>query len=354
MLALGASPDASTTTLTSEGNLSYDANLLSQKLAPMTGNQVALAGRHTTPVTAKMVMRATDASVLNGLDASLNLGWEQANVVGIEIGKSDIPLTVTNGRLASTAELPVSGGQMRWSLSSDLAAEELAIKLEPMNVLENVAITRQMCAGWLKYVAPLLADTTSVDGRLTLRIDEALLTPSRPMAQTIRGQLLVHDAQVGPGPFSTSILAIVSQINSLRNGGVGQSFSQSQTWLLLPQQKIDFQMQQGRVHHENLSVKVGDVNISTAGYVAVDGSMDLAAAMPIPDDWIEKSPLLEGMRGSALKFPVGGTLAQPQINTDFLRQFSRQAVQGAARGLLQQGLTKGFDKLFGQPPGGDK
>ena len=118
----------------------------------------------------------------------------------------------------------------------------------------------------------------------------------------------------------------------------------------MPEQNIDFRMADGRVTHRNVSVKVGDANISTSGSVSVDGQLDMLATMPIPDDWIEKSPLLAGMRGQSLNFPMGGTIKQPQMDTEGLRQFSRQAVQSAASGLIQQQLNKGLGKLFGQPP----
>jgi len=118
----------------------------------------------------------------------------------------------------------------------------------------------------------------------------------------------------------------------------------------MPEQQIDFQMADGRVIHRNVNVRVGDANISTAGSVTVDGQLEMLATMPIPDDWIDKSPLLVGMRGQSLNFPVRGTISKPQIDAQGLQQFGRQAVQSAASGLIQQQLSKGLGKLFGAPP----
>ena len=72
--------------------------------------------------------------------------------------------------------------------------------------------------------------------------------------------------------------------------------------------------------------------------------------MPIPDDWVEKSQWLAGMRGQSLQFPVHGTLTGPQMDLQLLKQFGRQQVQQAASGLIQQQLSKGLGKLFGPAP----
>ena len=118
----------------------------------------------------------------------------------------------------------------------------------------------------------------------------------------------------------------------------------------MPEQKIDFEMVNGQVAHRNLNIRAGDVTISTSGTVDIDGRMELLASMPIPDDWVEKSQWLSGMRGQSLQFPVRGTLSGPQMDLQLLKQFGRQQVQQAASGLIQQQLSRGLGKLFGPTP----
>lgn len=339
-------------TIVMKGQAVYDSVALSTKLAPMTSNQVQLFGQQTVPIDVAWTS-STDpqASALAGLKAVTRIGWEQARVVGIEIGKADVPVNIDAGRLATAAEFAVSGGKLRWDVTSDLTANDLVILQKPMTVLENVQITPEMCQGWLKYVAPLVAEATSIDGRLSLRLDDARLTPADPKKQTVAGQLIMHNVTVGPGPLSNQVIGLVKQVDAIRKKDFTQAVSSTQhVWMNMPEQQIDFQMVDGRVMHRNVTVKVGDVNISTAGSVSVDGQLELLATMPIPDDWIEKSPLLVGMRGQSLNFPVAGTLSQPRLDAQGLQQFGRQAVQSAASGLIQQQLSKGLGKLFGAPP----
>jgi translocation and assembly module TamB len=335
--------------LTLDGQAVYDAGQLSQKIAPMTGNNLQLAGQQTMPINVKWQRDTTDTttSALAGLEASARFGWDQARVVGIEVGKADVPVNVTAGKLTTAAEIPVSGGVLRWDIFSDLTAPNLVIQQKPMTVLENVAITREMCSGWLKYVAPLLAEATSIDGRLSLALQRAEFTPSDLTKQTVEGQLLMHKAEVGPGPLSNELIGVVKQIDQIRKADFTQPVSApNRVWLQLPQQQIAFAMVQGRVYHKDLKVDLGDASLSTSGSVDVAGQLELMASMPIPDKWTEKGVVLTALRGQSLQFPVRGTVSKPQLDASALRQIGRQTLESAGQNLLQQQLNKGLDKLF--------
>lgn len=334
-----------------KGQAIYDAARVAERIQPWTGGQLQMAGQKTIPIEVVWKGKADSVgSSLAGLQAATRLGWDQARLVGINIGPADVPVAVTNGQLATAAEIPVSGGVVRWDVASDLTSQDMIIYQKPMIVLENVAITPEMCQTWLKYVTPLLADATSVEGRLSLKLDQASLNPTNTRNQTVVGQLLIHSAEVGPGPLSNQIISLVQQINAIRKQDFTQAVSNQKVWVQMPEQKIDFEMINGQVVHRNLNIRAGDVTISTSGTVDIDGRMELLASMPIPDDWVEKSQWLAGMRGQSLQFPVRGTLTGPQMDLQLLKQFGRQQVQQAASGLIQQQLSRGLGKLFGPAP----
>ncbi len=334
-----------------KGQAAYEAARVAERIQPWTGGQLQMAGQKTIPIDVVWKGKADSVgSSLAGLQAATRLGWDQARLVGINIGPADVPVSVTNGQLATAAEIPVSGGVVRWDVASDLTSQDMIVYQKPMVVLENVAITPEMCQTWLKYVTPLLADATSVEGRLSLKLDQANLNPTNTRSQTVVGQLLIHSAEVGPGPLSNQIINLVQQINAIRKQDFTQAVSAQKVWVQMPEQKIDFEMVNGQVVHRNLNIRAGDVTITTSGTVDIDGRMQMLATMPIPDDWVEKSQLLAGMRGQSLQFPVSGTLTGPQMDLQLLKQFGRQQIQQAASGLIQQQLSRGLGKLFGPMP----
>ncbi|MFO0941039.1 MAG: hypothetical protein U0930_09745 [Pirellulales bacterium] len=346
---LNYAPSEKAQDLTMNGQAVYDAQQLSEKIGPMTGNNVQMIGQHTMPIEVSWHRDSSDTKTpaLAGLRASSRIGWQQARVVGIEVGKADVPVNIDAGKLTTAAEIPVSGGMLRWDIFSDLTQETIVLQQKPMTVLENVAITREMCSGWLKYVAPLVADATSIEGKLSMQIRRAEFVPTNLAKQTVEGNLVMHKVEVGPGPLSNEVIGIAKQIEQIRKADLTQSGSSpSKAWATLPEQNISFTMVDGRVHHRDLKVDVGDATIMTAGSVAVDGQLEMLASMPIPDKWTEKSQIMGALKGQSLQFPVRGTISRPQVDASMLGQLGRQTIMNAGQNVIQQQLNKGLDKLF--------
>jgi len=343
-------PSEASQSLVSDGQAVYDAGLLSQKLESIIGKNFQMTGQQTAPVSFRW-NREMQASTpaLAGLQANTRLGWQQARVIGIDVGKADVPVTIEGGILTSAAEIPVSGGKLRWDISSDLSQDTLLIEQKPMTILENVAITPEMCSGWLKYVAPLVAETTSIDGRLSLTINEAKLAPTNLSGQTVDGQLIMHRAEVGPGPLANEVTGLIRQIEALRRADPSQtSNNQNRAWLQLPEQQIAFRMIDGKVYHRDLRFSVGDASLTTAGYVDIAGGMEMMVSLPIPEAWTQRGPVMAALRGQTLQFPLRGSITRPQLDASLLGQLGRQTIENAAQGLLQQGINRGLEKLFKQ------
>lgn len=335
------------TTVRSQGNLTYDAASVAQRLRPYTGGTVAATGQRTQPLeitwTSGPNLKWTDA-----LAARSSIGWDSANVVGIDIGGADIPLVVEKGKFVSQAEFPVSQGVLRWNLDGDLAADPIVIRQSQQRVIENVAITRQMCQGWLKFVAPLLADVTSVQGNLSLDIDRAEIYPTDSIRQTVAGRVMVQGANVGPGPLADQILALVMQIRNLRRGaGASDGGGQPTSWLTLPEQNIPFAVERGRVTHKDMRIQAGDVLVTTSGSVGLDGSLELIAGIPILKEWVDKTPALQPLAGQMIQIPIRGTVQRPQLDSSGLIQLAQQLATSALAGAAQKQIDKGLNKLLG-------
>jgi len=338
---------AKKTMLVSQGNMTYDAARVAQRLRPWTGDYLTVQGQRTQPV--EVIWTSSESgNWAESLQAKSQIGWDSASIVGIEIGTADFPLKIENGHFLSRAEIPVSQGKLRWNLDGDVASDPIVIAQSPEKVIDNVAITRQMCQGWLKYVAPILADVASVQGNLSLQIEQALIVPTDMKRQTIKGQLQVHGAKVGPGPLADQLLGLVQQVRALRKGaGATDGGGQQTTWLQLPEQKIGFDVQQGRVAHKNMQIQAGDVVINTSGSVGIDGQLELIAAVPILKDWVDKTPLLQSLAGQQIQIPVRGTIQRPQMDLSSFASIGQQLATAALQGAAQKQIDKGIGKLLG-------
>jgi hypothetical protein len=332
----------------SKGNVTYDAARVAEKLKPWTGSYLVVAGQRTQPLEVSWTSSGSNATWSDALQATSNIGWDSASVIGIPIGKADVPLKIENGHLLTKAEIPVSQGTLRWNLDGDLASNPIAIVQAPETVIDNVAISPQMCQGWLKYVAPLLAEVTSVQGNLSLKIDEAVIMPTDLPKQTVKGQLTIHGANVGPGPLADQLLALVQQVRNLRKGlGAQDGGGAATTWLHMPTQTVGFNVQQGRVSHQNMQIQAGDVVVQTSGTVGIDGSLDLVASVPIQKDWIDKTPALQSLAGQSLQLPLRGTVQRPQVDYTAFTSIAQQIGGAALRSEAQKQMEKGMNKLLG-------
>ncbi len=227
-----------------------------------------------------------------------------------------------------------------------MGADPLIVLQAPEKVLENVAITPQMCQGWLKFVAPLLADVTSVQGQLSLQINRAEIYPMETIRQTIDGELQIKGAQVGPGPLADQLLSIVQQIRALKKGTAAGAAS-TNSWLQLPEQNIAFAVDQGRVSHKNLQISAGDIVITTQGSVGIDGQLQLSANVPILKEWVDGTPALAPLAGQNITFPIGGTLQKPQVDFTAFTNVGRQLAETAVQGAISKQLDKGLNKILG-------
>ncbi|GIW99253.1 MAG: hypothetical protein KatS3mg111_2586 [Pirellulaceae bacterium] len=335
-----------------EGTLAYDATRLSHKLAPLVGHMVTISGQHQGPLnfdwTWKEKPSASDGW-LAGFNLDASLGWQAANLAGVDIGSAQLPVRVRQGVLTSAAEFPVSGGKARFDITSKLDQQPLQIRQAPQTVLQNVQITDAMCANWLKYVAPVMADATRVDGRLSLELDETTIVPAEPRSNRLSGRLIIHRASVGPGPLSNQFILLYHQLDAVRKQQLfTANTDEQQVWIELPEQRVDFHMVDGQVFHRGLNIHIGDVQIQSEGAVDVDGNLAVATVIPIPERWISTSAWLGGLRGQSLRFPITGTWQQPRVDVQQLAELGRQTLRSAATGALQQGLQRGLGKLWGE------
>jgi translocation and assembly module TamB len=163
----------------------------------------------------------------------------------------------------------------------------------------------------------------------------------------VHGALLVHTAQVGPGPLAQQFLALAQQVRTVAGVATGNRPAGTATWLRVPEQNVKFDVQDGRVTHHELTMSVGDVTIRTTGSVGLDETLELAAEVPIPEEWIANRPILAGLKGTVLKIPVGGTFSQPRVDAQALRDFGRQMLRGTAGRMLEGELQRGLERLLG-------
>jgi hypothetical protein len=124
---------------------------------------------------------------------------------------------------------------------------------------------------------------------------------------------------------------------------------------------VPVRLENGRVHHENFTIRIGQSDVRSSGSVGLDGGVSLVLDLPVPpralDRLLSNNPILrESLSKQRIKVPVGGTLQRPRLDVkafdDAVAGVMRGAAKDAAGGLIEKGRDRLLDELFkrAQPP----
>jgi hypothetical protein len=355
------------------GKLACDMASVAQKLRPILGDTLELTGNLRRdfelrgPLFARLGRRSVAAATRAPratLTGQGGIGWDQARFLGLTAGAASIDATLKEGIVAiDPLNVPVSEGKLLAAPRIDLNEPNLPLRLDKGPVLQQVRISPELCRGWLKYVAPLLADATRAEGKFSLDLEQGTVPLVQPETMDVGGILSIHEAQVGPGPLAVTYLNLALQVKSILMGKPANSetIDPKKGWILLPEQRVAMKTVQGRVFHQDLVMQVNDVEVRTQGSVGFDQSLNLVAAIPVQEKWIEKGKLPAAFKGQKIYIPIRGKISRPEPDTQVLRDLAKQMLIGGAKSLLQEELNKnknrfgeelqkGLDRLFNPQP----
>lgn len=342
------------------GNVVYDLAKVTALLQPYLGQQVHFAGSGSRPFSIRGPLVFSDegtdsAASLRHLVAQAGVGWSQAQVYGLPVGEGQIQAELRDN-VIQFAPLDVSLGQgrLRATPRIDLANSTPRLVVASGRAIENVRISPELCQSWLKFVAPLLADATRADGIFSLDLSRCQVPLADASQADVQGVVAIESAQIRPGPVSEPLVMVAQQIEGiLKRQPLAALGSQQAVALNIPAQNLAFEVRDGRVHHKEFQLVIGDVVVKTTGSVGIaDSSLNMVAEIPIQARWVERDRHLKGLAGQVLTIPLRGTLKQPKLDKRAVDDLAKKMVGSAAGGFLDDAVNRGLDeglrKLFGQ------
>jgi hypothetical protein len=322
------------------GDLRYDIADLVQSLAGDTAEHVRIDNLRTqqfrTTGPLATIVQGTQVWDLSGLNVEAQINWDRANVFGIHSDEATIVTRLSQGTLhVDPQQVPVSGGQFLAHSLVALRGPDAAARFVPGPALKDVEFSEEMCRLWLKYLSPVLADATRINGRFSIDLQEADFPLRDAAAGRIAGTLDIDSAAVRPGPFATQVIGIIGSIRSLADRR-GARDPEQMRLMSVPAQQVPFEMVDGRVRHERMQFVVGGAMVQTSGSVGLDESLDLLIEVPLEESWFRNDLLASTLGGEVIRIPVRGTLSRPEFELNAVRELTRRFAAGAAGNLLQK------------------
>ncbi|WP_143543837.1 hypothetical protein [Rhodopirellula sp. MGV] len=343
-------------------------DVLAARLSEYFGASILADGVHESEVAFNLNLPTTGDTTY---DLKTDIGWTACDIVGVRLGQAKLPVhattnqvridrttipviqigpTVTpNGQLPSaggTTDATVNPAQASLGVTVDLSAPQTMIRLDEGSSIESVRITPQAAATWLKYLTPLAAGATQIDGLVSAQFDEVAIWPDQPTRSIVRGNLEIGHLIIASGPLTNQLIQGVRQIKSMTRLTGGQADPvQAKTLIEMPPQTVPFVMADGYVAHQRMFFKVDNAELMTSGRVGLDSQLDLVAQVPLNARWLGSD--LQGLAGQNLAFPIKGSLSRPYLDESAVRRVMAELVPKAGAEVIQNRLDSLIQKQLG-------
>lgn len=224
-------------------------------------------------------------------------------------------------------------GQYLAKLDFDFSDDETMLYVEEGYVLRDVAFSEEMARSWLKYVAPVFAEATDLEGEFSIKVNEAEMVWADKQFEELEGVLEIRESRLGPGPMVQQATAPLKGLMRFANRQEGELLADGAKWVTLPRQSVPFKKAHGRVYHHELTFQTGKMSVVSAGSVGDDQTLDIAVTVPF--DFIPSNRPIGQLFQDPIRILVTGTLSEPKIDASQIANVGKQIGINAVDGLLQ-------------------
>lgn len=334
-----------------KGAIEYDWNQLAPLWRPYVGPNVQIAGRQSRAFSmqGRLTGSPSDSQSWKQVAGDAAVGWTGMDIAGMRVGPGEVVARMSDGQIqGQPMDVQVSEGRFTLTPFVRLNPAPAALLISRGPLLTDVHLSPEMCARGLKFVAPILAESTVAEGRFSISLDGGRIPLSDPGAGDTSGRMTMK-AQVKAGPVAQEFMVLLNEITAvLQRGSLVQRNDQTSALLSIDTSEIEFRMVDRRVYHRGLKFMAGTLPITTHGSVGLDETLAIVAEVPIQAKLLGRDLSLGALEGQTLQIPIDGTLKKPKLDHHIVERLTGQFLQNATRGLLLEGLNKQLDRLI--PP----
>ena len=333
--------------LAAKGPAKYDSRSVADKLTALTGTSVVARGVHT----AEVQLSVDHRGVQTDWRADTSVGWDAASIGGLTFGSADVPVVIENDRVRIDRSVIPTGGGSISPAATVYYGGPVRIEVDPGVIATDVELTRELTASWLRYVAPVMADATGIDGVVGVTLDASTIRLDQPDRSEVSGVVDIRGATMTAGPMVDNLLVGVDNARRLAGSLSDREVRRTgRTLVEMPPQQVAFDFRRGVVTHQRMFFTIDRAGIMTSGRVTTDGRLDMVAQMLIEESWVGRD--LGSLAGRRLTLPIGGTLDDIRVDTSAVGRLLTQAViqagQEKAQSFVDEQLQKGLGRLLGK------
>ena len=269
--------------------------------------------------------------ILEQIAGEVGLDLTMAEAFGVKLGPTPVVLKLGGGKAAfDPIVTTMNDGPVH--INADLvldAANGAWLRLAPSQI-EGAAINEAVSNSILAYVAPVLARSSEVSGKLTVALNKAMVPITADGKLQLDGALALQNVVCKPGPLGAELTSIT--------GRAAPTLKLDQT--------MNVEVVDGRVHQSGLSIPLGGgAKVAIDGSVGFDQTLDLTARVPLTARLAGLDAKAVG--ASTVDLPIRGTLARPALDRQALRVALREAAKALGEKEIQAEAGRFLDRIAG-------
>ncbi len=292
------------------GPLNVQLPELGQHLTDLAGHHVQLHGTHRTPLKIRL-HRTEDGSTGMAIDGTL--GWESGQVEGVKFGPASIPVRLSETSLKiAPSVVPTGGGKLNLAGEVRYRPGPITIRLQPGVLAESIQLTDEMTARWLGFIAPPIMRVENIRGTVGAELDDAIIVFGAPDLTHVSGRVLIQHMEMSLTPLMQELMDTLDKLHAIVHRQTGPSRDDSDYLITMPAQSVDFDLNLGLVDHKRAVIEIGQTEITSSGYITLDGRLAIIAKIPMIDS--ETDGDSQDKTTQFVSLPIFGTINQPLVS----------------------------------------
>ena len=275
----------------------------------------------------------TTPQLLNQITGEIGLDLTMAEAFGVNLKPTPVVLKLGGGK-AKFDPIVTTMNDGPMLLQAHLRLDEafgLWLQLEPSGI-DKASINEAVSNSVLAYVAPVLAKSTKVTGKVSVAINAGSVPITATGPMSLDGAVVLQDVLCDPGPIGSELTALA--------GRPAATIKLDQTMIV--------KVANGRVDQTGLSIPIGGGSaVALNGSVGFDETLDLKATIPL----LGLNPKLGKVAaGKVIAVPIRGTFARPAVDRRSLEVALREAAKSLAGKELEAEANRLLDRIAGPNP----
>jgi len=377
------------------GNVAYDWEQVSRLATPWTGGRVRLAGNGARPFVlrgplggpalaaatageaahrvtlpdewlaaaggtpgtlARVTLPAPAPRGRDGLAARLeamsletSAAWTGAEVAGFAVDPGEMAVRLFEGQLAlGPFDLGVAGGRLRggpWLRLVPLPGE---VVVPPGRCIDRVMLSRELSDRWVRWLVPLVGHAARMQGWMSVDMAGARVPLADPFGGEASGQVIFENLEAVPGGDVQPLVNLLTKLQTAIDPRF--AFGDKVVLLRVRPDPVRVQLADRRLWHDGLVIDSGQLVLRSAGSVAADGALAMNVEVSFRGDVAGATPVVGKLLRTPLLIPLRGTVDRPQFDARALDAVVARIVENTADAVINDGLGRSLEALFGNPP----